>query len=258
MQRHRGLVEGAGDRTIGLLVVLRRQFRFRPLPQRAGRIDLARLALLRLQARSETGCCRNRRRRCARSRRLSRYFCASGFRCRTISVPRVTRAGILLAGRRDFEPAAARRRPGPDLVRPGAAAGDDDAIGDHEGRVEADAELADQAGAVLGLGQAGQKGFGAGTRDGAEIVDQLLPVHADAAVDHGKRAGLLVGHDADFGRRAVGDQIGRGDRLVAQLVAGIRGVRNQFAQENIGFRIDRVHHQVQQFGNLGLERLGNG
>ena len=38
--------------------------------------------------------------------------------------------------------------------RPGAAAGDDDAIGDHEGGIEADAELADQAGAVLGLGQA--------------------------------------------------------------------------------------------------------
>ena len=49
MQRHRRLVEGAGDRLIGLLVVLRRQLRFRPLPQRAGRIDLARLALLRHQ-----------------------------------------------------------------------------------------------------------------------------------------------------------------------------------------------------------------
>ena len=74
-----------------------------------------------------------------------------------------------------------------------------DAIGDHEGRVEADAELADQAGAVLGLGQPGEKGFGAGTRDGAEIVDQLLPVHADAVVDHRKRAGLLVGLIRIFG-----------------------------------------------------------
>ena len=166
--------------------------------------------------------------------------------------------GVFLARRRDLKSAAARGRPGPDLIRTGAAAGDDDALGDHEGRIEADAELADQIGAVLGLGEARQKRFGAGARDGAEIVDQLLPVHADAAVDHGKRVRLLVRRDPDVGRRAVGDQLGGGDRLIAQLVAGIRRVRNQFAQENVGFRIDRVHHQMQEFGDLGLERLGFG
>ena len=117
--------------------------------------------------------------------------------------------GVLLAGRRDFKPAAARGRPDKDLIGTGAAAGDDDAIGHHERRIEADAELADQIGAVLGLGEAGEKGFGAGACDGAEIVDQLLPVHADAAVDDGKRIGRLVRRDADFGRRAVGDQLGR-------------------------------------------------
>ncbi len=168
--------------------------------------------------------------------------------------------GILVAGAGDIEAVAARRGPGPDFVRAGAAAGDGDAIGDHEGGVKADPELADQAGAVLGLGQAGQKGFGAGARDGAEIVDQLLPVHADAVVDHRKRAGLLVGHDADLRRLAVGGQIGRRDRLVAQLVEGVGGVRNQLAQEDVGLRIDRVHHQVQQLGDLGLKWLvlGNG
>ena len=164
--------------------------------------------------------------------------------------------GIFLAGRRDLKPAAARGRPGPYLIRTGTPAGDDDTLGDHEGRIEADAELADQIGAVLGLGETRQERFGAGSRDGAEIVDQLLPVHADAAVDHGKRVRLLVRRDADGGRRPVGDQLGGGDRLIAQLVAGVRGVRNQFAQENVGFRIDRMHHQMQEFGDLGLERLG--
>jgi hypothetical protein len=90
-------------------------------------------------------------------------------------------------------------------------------------------------------------------RDKKDLVPER-----DAAVDHAKRIRLLFGYDADFGRRAVGDQVGRRDRLVAQLVAGVRGVRNQLAQENIGFRIDRMHHQVQQFGHLGLERLGYG
>ena len=49
VQRQRRLVEGAGDRTIGLLVVFRRQLRFRPLPQCARRIDLALLALFCLE-----------------------------------------------------------------------------------------------------------------------------------------------------------------------------------------------------------------
>ena len=166
--------------------------------------------------------------------------------------------GVVLACRRDLKTAAARGRPDEHLIRTGAAAGDDDAVGDHEGGIEADAELADQPGAVLGLGQPRQKRLGAGARDGAEIVDQFLPVHADAGIDHRQGTGLLVRHDADHGRRAIGNQLRRRDRLVAQLVAGIGGVRDQLAQENLGLRIDRVHHQVQEFGDFGLERLGFG
>ena len=49
-----------------------------------------------------------------------------------------------------------------------------------------------------------------------------------------------------------------GDRLVAQPVAGIRGVGNQLAQEDVGLGIDRVHHQPQQLGDFGLERMGFG
>ena len=71
---------------------------------------------------------------------------------------------------------------------------------------------------------------------------------------------FLSGTMRILGRLAVGDQIGRRDRLVAQLVEGVRGVRNQFAQEDVGLRINGVHHQVQQLGNLGLKWfvLGNG
>ena len=106
---------------------------------------------------------------------------------------------IVLAGRRDLESGAARGRPGPDLVGAGTAAGHDDALGHHEGGIEADAELADQAGAVLGLGQTRQEGLGAGAGDGAEIVDQLLPVHADAGIGDAQRVGFLVGMMRIFG-----------------------------------------------------------
>ena len=114
MQRHRRLVERAGDLLIGLLVVLRRELRFRPLPQRAGRIDLARLALLRHQL----------------DRKLDvvgigaddaldlvglEIFLRVLFQMQDDLGAARDAGGILLAGRRDFKPAAARRRPDQDL-----------------------------------------------------------------------------------------------------------------------------------------------
>ena len=62
---------------------------------------------------------------------------------------------LLLARRRDLEAGAARRsaRPRPRSL-PARRLVDLDAVRHHEGRIEADAELADQAAAVLGLGQA--------------------------------------------------------------------------------------------------------
>ena len=257
MQRHRRLVERVRDRLVGLGVVFRRQFRLRALPQRAGRIDLARLALFRLKQDRELDVVGIGADDALDLVGLE-IFLRVGFQVQHDLGAARHAPGVFLAGRGDFKSGAAGRRPAPDLVGAGAAAEHLDALGHHEGGIEADAELADQAGAVLGLGQPRQEGFGAGAGDGAEIVDQLLAVHADAGIDHAQRIGRLVGHDADFGRLAVRDQLGVCDRLIAQLVAGVRGVRDQFAQENIGFRIDRMHHQVQQFGDLGLERLGDG
>ena len=223
MQRHRRFVEGAGDRLVGLRIVFRRQIRFRPLPQRAGRIDLPRLTLLGLE----------------QDRKLDvvgigadnpldlesfQIFCRVRLQVQNDFRAARDALGVVFTRRSDIEPVAAGRCPGPDLFGSSAATGDNDAIGDHEGRVEADPELADQPGAVLGFGQAGEKGFGAGTRDGAEVVDQFLPVHADAVIGYRQRAGLLVRRDADFGRLAVGDQVGRRDRLVAQFIAGVGAV----------------------------------
>ena len=48
------------------------------------------------------------------------------------------------------------------------------------------------------------------------------------------------------------------DRLVTQLVAGIRRVGNQLPQEHVGLGIDRMHHQAQEFGHLGLKGVGLG
>ena len=51
---------------------------------------------------------------------------------------------------------------------------------------------------------------------------------------------------------------GCGNRLVAQLVERIGGVGDQLAQEDVAVGIDRMHHEMQELGHLGLElvRLG--
>ncbi len=73
--------------------------------------------------------------------------------------------------RGDGERALPVRRPAPGLVRSGAAGVDGHVVGDHEGRIEADAELADEGcgflARVLG-GELVEERLGAGAGDGAE------------------------------------------------------------------------------------------
>ena len=139
-------------------------------------------------------------------------------------------------------------------------AGHLDAVGDHEGGVEADAELADQAEPFLGVLHPLEEGLGARAGQGAEIVDQLLAIHADAVVGDRQGLGRRVGLDADGELVVARQQVGLRDRLVAHLVERVGGVGNQFAQEDIGLGIDRVNHQVQKLRDFRLElmRLGAG
>ena len=129
-------------------------------------------------------------------------------------------------------------------------------VGDHEGRIEADAELADQGGAFAGLAglEPLHERLGAGARDGAERLDQLVAAHADAVVLDGQGLGVGVDLDGDARLGFVVEQRRRGDRLVAQPLAGVGCVGDQLAQEHVLVGIDRVHHQVQQARNVGLER----
>ena len=144
----------------------------------------------------------------------------------------------------------------PGLVAAGAARDHVDPVGHHEGRIEADAELADQLRALAGLAgfDAFHERLRAGARDGAERLDHLVAAHADAVVLD-RRACLLVRveRERDARLRVVAEQCRLGDRLVAQLLAGIGGVRDQLAQEDVLVGIDRMHHQVQQLGDVGLE-----
>ena len=173
---------------------------------------------------------------------------------------RAARRRLFERGRRHRERALAVGRPQPGFVAAGAAGDNVDPVGDHEGRVEADAELPDQGGAFAALRRFDllHEGPGAGARDGAERLDHLVAAHADAVVLDRQLPLVGIDRDGDAQLRVVAEQGRIGDRLVAQPLAGIGRVRNQLAEEDVFVGIDRVHHHVQQLGDIGLERAAFG
>ena len=130
-------------------------------------------------------------------------------------------------------------------------------VGDDEGGVEADAELSDEV-RVLGPvgGQLGEELARPRLGDGADVVDDVLPGHADAVVGHRDRPRRRVVADPDAGLRVVFEERGVGHRLEPQLVGGIRGVRDELAQEDLLVAVQGVNHQVQELRDLGLESEG--
>ena len=134
---------------------------------------------------------------------------------------------------RDGKRALAVRGPNVRRVGAGAAREDLDALGHHEGRIEADAKAADQRRllVVFGRFQPIDERLGAGARDGAERFDQLLAAHADAVVLDHELPLFGIDRDRDAWRRIVAKERGLRDRLVAQPLAGVGRIRDQFAQK---------------------------
>ena len=130
----------------------------------------------------------------------------------------------------------------------GLAGQDLDLVRHHEGGIEADAELADQAGVLLGVAaDLVDEGGRARAGDGAEIVVQLGLGHAHSVIGDGQGVRLVVGGDTDLEGAVVGGQIRVGDRQESQLVAGICGVRDQLSQKHLTFAVKRVRDDVQKF-----------
>ncbi len=170
--------------------------------------------------------------------------------------------GRVVDGRRgDCVGALAVGSPQPGLVRAGAARRHLDLVGDHEHRIETDAELADQPLPEPGLVVAAdpvEKGARAGIGDRAERRDQLVLAHADAIVGDGEQALFLVERDGDERRASLGGQRLVGQRLVAQLLAGVGGVGDEFAQEHVALGIDGMRHHLQQARHVGGKAVAAG
>jgi hypothetical protein len=137
----------------------------------------------------------------------------------------------------------------------GAAGEDRDLVGNHECRVEADAELADQFRVVLVLAalQQLEELLGPRVGDGTEGLGGLVAAQADAVVAHRQGAGLGIGDQFDSPLVAVGVDGGVGEGQVAGLVDGVAGVGDQLAQEDLLVRVEGMDHQVEDLVDLGLE-----
>src|SRR6185312_2098812 len=90
-------------------------------------------------------------------------------------------------------------------------------------------------------------------RDRADVRHHLLARHADAVVGDADRARRRVHRDADAQVRIRLVQRVVRERLEAQLVGRIRGVRDELAQEDLLVAVQGVHHQLEQLPHLGLE-----
>ena len=165
-------------------------------------------------------------------------------RCRITSVPRSARVDRL-----DLELARAVARPAHALLgrQAGAARLDGDAVGDDEAGVEADAELADQVGVLLLVAfELGHELARAALGDRAQVRHRLLGAHADAVV--ADRSASWRQRRSSRGPSSSGASsysAGVVQRLEAQLVAGVRRVGHQLAQEDLLVRVQRMGHQVQ-------------
>jgi hypothetical protein len=139
----------------------------------------------------------------------------------------------------------------------GPAGAHGDLVGDDEGGIKADPELADQVGVLLLVaGQLAEELLGARLGDGTQVGHHLVAAHADAVVGDGQSAGSLVEGHADLQLGVVLEQPAVLERFETQLVTGIGGIRDQLAQKDLPVRIQRMNHEVQQLLHLGLEVQG--
>ena len=135
-----------------------------------------------------------------------------------------------------------------------------DLVRDHEHRVETDAELPDQVGQrrvgrALVL-QLLQKVRRAGLGNRAQVFDQLVAVHTDAVVGDRQGPLLPINREPDGQLALVLIEALVGECLEAQLLSRIGGVGDKFTQENLLVGIERANNEIENAGNLGLERLG--
>ncbi len=182
-------------------------------------------------------------------RQLLAYCLPSSLRCSRTVVPAVVALGGL-----DVEAGLAVAGPAIGLLFAGFARDDFDLVGDHEGAVEADAELADEVGVLFGVaGELREEVLGAGAGDGAEVRDEVVFAHADAGVGDGEGVVRFVELEIDAGveGEALEGLVGQGE--VTQLIERVGGVGDELAEEDLRMRVEGVNDELQELTDFCLE-----
>ena len=122
----------------------------------------------------------------------------------------------------------------------------------HKGGVEAHAELADDI-HVVGLVHFLLELQAAGLGDGAEVLLQLLLIHADAIVGHGQNVVLGIALEPDLEVAAAEAHLVVGQAQIGQLVDGVGRVGYELTQEDLLVGIDGIDHQIEQALGFRLE-----
>ena len=84
----------------------------------------------------------------------------------------------------------------------------------------------------------------------------LVATHPDAVVDDRQAPGGAIDGDTDPEFAVALVDLVVVDREEAQLVAGVRSIGDQFAQEDLAVAVEGMDHQIQQLPDLGLEAEG--
>ena len=130
-------------------------------------------------------------------------------------------------------------------------------LGHQVRRVEADAKLANHRNVGARLERLHER-LGARLGNRAQVVNEVGLGHPEARVANRERPVGLVGNELNVQVAAAVQDRGIRERLVANLVEGVAGVRDELAEEDVLVRVERVDDERQELVNVGREAKGLG
>merc|ERR1719329_1955320 len=130
-------------------------------------------------------------------------------------------------------------------------------VGHKVSRVETDTELTNHRNVPAG-GHGLHESLGARLGNGSKIVDELILGHANTRILNGQCGIGLVRNDLDVEVWLRLDLLRLGDRLVSNLVKGIRSVGDQLTEEDFLVGVESVNDQAHQLLNISIESKGLG
>jgi hypothetical protein len=97
------------------------------------------------------------------------------------------------------------------------------------------------------------KRLGSGLGNGSKIVDEIGFGHSNTSIEDGQGLVLLIGDNVDLELRFSLKNTLVGQTHVADLIAGIGRIGNQFTQKDLLVGIKGIDDETEQLVDLGLK-----